>query len=143
MTKDYARRSHHARSLETIPVSEAMHRGVVRCAPEAQAGAIARLLAAHRVHAVAVGPGDGADGTALVSDLALLTAVGEGRFEATAAELASPSRLSVRLDESVATAVRLMSEHQARHVLVVVPGSGRVVGILSTLDVADVLAELL
>jgi CBS domain-containing protein len=140
MTKAYSATSRHAASIELVRVSEAMHRGVVRCDPATGLGAIARLLAAHRIHAVVVGSGDGAG---IVSDLALLEAAADGRFEATAAELASPSALRVRLDDSVAAAAQLMSEHATRHALVVVPGSGRVVGILSTLDVADVLAELL
>jgi CBS domain-containing protein len=77
----------------------------------------------------------------LVSDLALLRAVGEGRYDATAAELAMPAPLRVRLDDDVAAAARLMSEHGVQHVLVVVPGSDRVVGIMSSLDVAEVVAQ--
>ena len=128
------------RTPESIRVAEAMHRGVVRCPPGARVATIARLLAGHRIHAVAVTSEDDAE-IRLVSDLALVRAVGEGRHDATAAELASPAGLRVRLDDTVAAASRVMSEHAVGHLLVVVPGSDRVVGILSTLDVAGVVAE--
>lgn len=135
---DHVRRSH--RSPDSVRVAEAMHRGLVCCAPEARVGTIARLLAGHRIHAVAVASEDDAEAR-LVSDLALLGAVGEGRYDATAAELASPTPLRVRLDDSVAAAARLMSESAVSHVLVVMPGSDRVVGILSSLDVAEIVAQ--
>jgi CBS domain-containing protein len=51
MTTTYAQHVHGAGSLESVSVSEAMHRGVVTCRPEATLHTVARVMAAHRIHA--------------------------------------------------------------------------------------------
>jgi CBS domain-containing protein len=143
MTTAYTQRSHVAESLASVRVADAMHRGVVSCSPDAGLATLARVMAAHRIHAVVVPVEDQAHEWGLVSDLDLAAASSEGGLEhATAAQLASPPNLRVHRDETVARAAQLMRAYDSHHLIVVGPDSDRPVGILSTLDIADVIAEL-
>jgi CBS domain-containing protein len=143
MTTAYAQRPHEAASVASVPVAEAMHVGVVTCRADASLSAIARTMAAHRIHAVVVVPEKETDDWSLISDLDLAAAVSEGLIEvATAAEIASTPNLFVTLDETVARAAQLMREYDTHHLIVLAPGAERPVGVVSTLDIADVVAEL-
>ena len=134
--------------LESVRVADAMHVGVVSCAAEAPLTAVARILAAHRIHAVVVdGPFARADGAVrrwgIVADLDLAAAALDGPFaDRCAADAVAVPVLEVSPDDTVGAAARLMCRLGATHVLVVERGAGRPAGVLSTLDVADVLAEL-
>jgi len=130
------------RSPGSIPVAQAMHRGVVTCNADAALSTVARLLAAHRIHAVLVEPGGHAKGWRVVSDRDLVAALDEGLCGATAEQIASSPPAFVTSEEPLARAVQLMHEFGTHHVIVVGHRSGRPVGIVSTLDVADAFAEL-
>jgi CBS domain-containing protein len=139
MTTHYARARHRPGAVDVAPVTEAMHRGVVSCRADASLATVARLLAGHRIHAVIVEQEAGEWG--MVSDLDLVGAVVNGSFaDASAGQIATTATVHVRPSDSVGRAAQLMREYDTHHVLVV--ESGRPVGIVSTLDVADVLAEL-
>ena len=143
MTTTYAQSSHAAESLVSIRVGDAMHRGVVGCGPETRLATVARVMAAHRIHAVVVALGEESPEWSLVSDLDLTAAISDGRLEnTTAGQVASPPNLCVAADETVARAAQLMREYDTHHLIVVTRGSDHPVGILSTLDIADVIAEL-
>jgi len=75
-----------------------------------------------------------------VSDLDLVAAASVRDLdEQTAGAAAATTPLTVRRDETIQRAAQLMTEHGATH-LVVVDDEGRPAGVLSTLDVAAVLA---
>jgi CBS domain-containing protein len=145
MTTTYAQHEHRARSLESVSISEAMHRGVVTCRPETPLHTVARVMAAHRIHAVVVEPGaDGRD-WGLVSDLDLAAAAADGLpGGVTVGRVASAPSVFARPEETIARVAQLMRDYETHHVVVVDRGGGgdRPVGIVSTLDVADVVAEL-
>jgi CBS domain-containing protein len=142
MTTAYAQRAHAAASLDSIRVAEAMHRSVVTCSPEATLVTVARLLAAHRVHAVVVLDERDGEEWGIVSDLDLAAALSEGSLRyTTAREVASTPTLVVTPDETLSRVAQLMHECDAHHVIVRGRGSSRPVGIVSTLDIADVVAE--
>jgi CBS domain-containing protein len=143
MTATYAQRSHEAASLASIPVAEAMHAGLVTCRADASLSTVARTMAAHRIHAVVVMPETDADEWTLISDLDLAAAASGGLVGvATAGEIASTPSLFVSPDETVARAAQLMHEYDTHHLIVLAAGSERPVGIVSTLDIADVVADL-
>ena len=55
MTTAFSRSGHDAEiSLAGTTVRDAMHRGVVSCPPDASLRTLAAIMAAHRIHAVAV-----------------------------------------------------------------------------------------
>ena len=132
-----------AQSLASIRVGDVMHPGVVLCRPGVSLLTVAGTMAAHRIHAVVVAPeGDAADWS-LVSDLDVAAAVGEGQVKsATAGQLAVTPNVSVHVDETVPRAAQLMREYDTHHLTVLADHAKRPVGILSTLDIADAVAEL-
>jgi CBS domain-containing protein len=97
-------------------------------------------MAAHRIHAVVV-PLDEPEGWGIVSDRELIAATDTGGA-ATAGELASRPGLYVTPVADLALVIGLLRQNALHHLIVVDQGSGRPVGIISTLDVAEVLAEL-
>jgi CBS domain-containing protein len=131
-------------SLEKATVADAMRTGVMSCPPDLPATVVARMMATHHIHAVVVEGihHDPVHGEQLrwgvVSDMDLVRAVRAGIEELTAGDIAVSEPITVESSLSLGEAVRLMEEHEATHLIVV--ADGRPVGILSTLDIAGVLA---
>lgn len=141
-TDTRTRRAPAGRPLAAIPVREAMHRGVIACAPHAPLPTVARTMAAHRIHAIAVAIDTEPAGWGIVSDLDLVAGARDGDFEErTAQEAAASSRLTIRSNESVDEAARQLHEYDETHLIVLHRVTGTPVGVLSTLDVVDVIAE--
>ena len=118
-----------------LPVRELMTRGVIECPPETPLRAVARLMATHRVHAVAV---EGELGWGIVSDLDLVAAATLDLERRTAGQTASSPALTVSADESLERVAQLMTENETAHVIVTGP-EGLPAGVVSTLDVARAL----
>ena len=121
-----------------------MRRGIISCDPETDLATVARLMATNHVHAVVVSgtepsPHGGEHLTwGLVTALDLVAATLPGLETADAGALASTEILTVDVEERLERAAQLMVEHQLTHLIVV--AGARPVGVLSTLDVAGVLA---
>jgi predicted transcriptional regulator len=128
-------------------VQDAMHPGVITVSPETPLREVARLLATKHIHCVAVGAGAGLGSRprwSLVSAIDLVRASasdGGGSFEElTAAAVAASDPPTVSSSDQLGRAARVMAERGAEHLIVVASEDGRPVGILSTLDIAGVLA---
>jgi CBS domain-containing protein len=130
--------------LRHVRVADAMHPGVLTCSPETPLREVARMMATHHVHCVVVRgvPGRGrSPAWGLVSDIDLVTAVTRGDLEEpTAGELASTDSLTVSADDPLDRAAQLMAEHRATHLIALTPASGEPAGVLSTLDLAGIVA---
>ena len=136
-------RAQSPRPLASIRVEETMHRGVVTCKPDATLFTVARLLAAHRIHGVVVVPATEEEDWRMVSDLDLASVVGDGSLgEATAGSVASAPTVFVGPDDTLTRAAQLMREYETHHLIVLGRGTDRPIGIISTLDIAHVLADL-
>ena len=125
-----------------IPVSAAMHSGVLTCSRDASLADVAELMTSHRVHCVVV-TDDAADANlwGVVSDLDLVAASSVRDLEEqTAGGTAATTALTIAPGESVQRAAQLMTEHATAH-LVVVDHARRPIGVISTLDVAKALGE--
>jgi CBS domain-containing protein len=128
--------------LERATVAEAMHPGVITCPHGAVLRTVARMMAAYRVHCVVVfderdGVADGPPFWGVVSDLDLAGGLSEGALdERSAGEIAGSPVITVPSDDTLARAAQLMTEHGSAHLVVVEPGTGLPVGVLSTLDLA-------
>jgi CBS domain-containing protein len=121
-----------------IRVRDAMHAGIVTCEPETSMRVVARLMAEHRVHAVAVAdPSLRGRHQGVISDLEVAAAVATGT-ERTAAASAVTEPVTVSSDDRLDHAAQLMVEHELTHLIVLDPASGHPVGVLSTLDLAAV-----
>lgn len=131
--------------LRSVSVADAMHPGIISCGQATTATEIARILTSHHVHCVAVisSSHDLRHDPmiwGIVSDLDLLKAAIESDPSVTAATLARQPVISVRSTMSVHDAAQAMVEHRAGHVVVVDPDQRVPIGILSTFDVAELLA---
>ena len=136
--------SYLAPSFEHATVADAMRRGVSACNPDAPAVDIARLMATRHIHAVVVAgvEREAAGGEhlrwSIASDIDLLRASTAGLDAMTAADIARTEAITIAPDASLAAAAVAMVEAGVTHLVVV--DNGRPVGVLSTLDIAGVLA---
>ena len=131
-------------SLEHATVSDAMHPGILSCEPDAPATEVARLMAAHHVHCVAV-VGISHEKPecfvwGIISDLDLVAAGISDEREPTARDLAGQPVITVRPSMPLRVAGEAMLRNGVSHLVVTDTEAGRPIGILSTLDVAGVLA---
>ncbi len=131
-------------SIEHATVADAMHPGIMTCDPDATLTQVARMMATHHVHCLAVMGLSHEHGESLVwsivSDLDLVRAgIGDGT-EQTASTIGTSPIVSVAPTTPLQEAAELMLAHGTPHVLVIDPAKQRPVGMLSTLDVAGVLA---
>ncbi|MFQ5425920.1 MAG: cyclic nucleotide-binding/CBS domain-containing protein [Gaiellales bacterium] len=120
-----------------------MHRGVIACDPKTSFSDVATIMSDARVHCVVVnrtGPEQEQTSTwGIVSDLDLVAAfAGDARPDA--GRMAASPLVTVVEDESIERAAQLMAEYSAAHLVVVDASRDRPVGVLSTLDVARLLA---
>ena len=131
-------------TLEHATVADAMHPGILSCEPDATVTEVAQLMATHHVHCVAV-VGISHEKPecfvwGIISDLDLLAAGIQGEREATARDLARQPVITVSPGVPLREAGQAMLTHHVSHLVVTDAEAGRPVGILSTLDVAGVLA---
>lgn len=132
--------------LAAATVAEAMTVGVITCSPETPLREVARIMARHRVHAVFVyGAGEGTGNPAeiwgLVSDLDVVAAAWAGVDDRTAGNSAIAPLVTVRSDDRLEHAAQLMAEHGVSHLAVVDEASDGPAGVLSSLDIARVIAD--
>ena len=133
--------------LRTLTVGETMRRGLLSVPLSAPLSRVAEIMAKHRVHCVAA-VGESPDGRpgrvwGLVTDLELTRIASTDDLEGwTAGGRATGEVVTIEPRETVHRAAALMAEHEVQHLIVVDPLTDRPVGVLSTLDIAAVLAEI-
>ncbi len=122
-----------------------MHPSLVSCARNASLKSVAELMAGRRVHCVVV-TDDPSDALALwgvVSDLDLVAAASVRELdEQTAGVTAATPAITIGPSDSLQRAGYLMIKHDVSHLVVVDPSLRRPVGVISTLDLATVLAAV-
>lgn len=136
--------SYLTQSLEHATVSDAMHPGILSCEPDATLTDVAQMMATHHVHCVAV-VGISHEKPecfvwGIVSDLDVVKAGIEDGADVTARALATEPIVVVEPGMPLRDAARQMLARGVSHVIVTDPAAQRPVGVLSTLDVAGVLA---
>lgn len=129
-----------APAFEDASVVDAMRLGVVTCPPDASLREVARTMATYRIHCVLVTDVEGDRPWGVITDLHLATAAGADIDKLTAGDVADTEVVSVGATDTMRLAAQLMTEHRTSHLVVVQPHSGHPVGVLSTLDLAGVLA---
>jgi CBS domain-containing protein len=132
--------------LADATVCDAMNPGIYACHADMPLRGVARMMSNSRVNAVAViGMADEADPDSLqvwgiVSDLDLVQSGVRTGLDRTAGDCALAPVLTVEANAPLRDAGELMISHGVHHLVVVAPGTARPVGILSTLDVAGIIA---
>lgn len=133
--------SHVTPTIEHATVRDAMRPEVLTCPGDAPLREVARTMASEHVHSVIVSDaGAGGRKWGIVSDMDLMRGAREDIDERTASWAAASEFLSVSPAESLERALQMMIEHDVTHLVVVDPAVDRAVGVLSTLDVAGLLA---
>jgi CBS domain-containing protein len=122
-----------------------MTHGVICCRPDTPLREVAAIMVRARVHAVYVFARPATDAEpklwGLVSDLDLVAA-GRADIDALTASDASVTPLvTIRPDDRLDHAARLLADNGVSHLAVVDPFTLQPVGVLSTLDVARLLAR--
>jgi CBS domain-containing protein len=133
--------SYRTPRLENASVADAMRHGVLSCPADATLRDAARTMSLHHVHTIVVT--DPADGSAagILSDSVLLGALLDfPRGDRPLADVADADVSAISSDQPLTVAAELMRERGIDHVLVRDAESGRPSGMLSTLDVAGILA---
>ena len=131
-------------SLEHATVSDAMHPGILACQPDASLTEVAQTMATHHVHCLAVvgisheEPPCGV--WSVISDLDLIRAgIHEGETQS-AREIAQQPLVTVESSLPLREAGKLMLRDGVSHLVVIESGTQRPIGILSSADIAGVLA---
>lgn len=132
-------------SLEHATVADAMHPGILSCEPDATLSEVARMMATQHVHCIVVAglsheeqPQSFVWG--IISDLDLIAAGIRDNTEPTARDLAGQAVIAVKPSMPLRDAGELMLTDRVSHLVVTDAEGGRPIGILSTLDLAGVLA---
>ncbi len=131
-------------SLEHATVGDAMHPGILSCEPDATLTDVAMMMATHHVHCVAVVGISHEEPEcfvwAIISDLDLVRAGIANGGDVSARALAVQPIVVVDPAMPLREAAREMLAHGVSHVVVADPAAKRPIGVLSTLDVAGVIA---
>ena len=133
-------------TVDRMTVGDAMHTGIVACDVHAPLSAVARMMAAHRIHCVVVrnsavewtDPGAGLWGVISDLDLVRLVATAPSRPDGGPERRNSGIR---RRGARIRAGGGPAHGGQRRTHLVVVNHAARPVGVLSTLDVAQAVSD--
>jgi CBS domain-containing protein len=129
-------------AFEHATVSDAMRPGVISCPPQTPLKTVARMMAGNHVHSIVVtrpGVDSGGRPWGIVSDLDLVQAGGDAE-DRTAGQACAKEVISVQPKDTLQRAAQLMAEHETSHLIVVDPRWDEPVGVLSTLDLAGIIA---
>jgi CBS domain-containing protein len=119
-------------SFDAARVHDAMRIGVVTCRSRTPLRDVARMMHSYGIHSVVVEADDGSGlPLGIVSAIDIATADAPELHEKTAGEVASTDLITVRADESLREAARLMSQHGVTHLVALQPDTQRPVGVIS------------
>jgi CBS domain-containing protein len=139
-TSDTLRHTFHSPPFGKATVLDAMRVGVISCSPDSTLREVAQVMATYRVHSVVISETQGDRPWGIVSDVDLAAASDKDVEKVRARDIWRGELVTVSPEDPLWRAARLMAEHGVSHLVVVQPHSGQPVGVLSTLDVAGVLA---
>jgi CBS domain-containing protein len=131
-------------AFEHARVSDAMRAGVITCPPDTSLKMVARMMASYHIHSVVVRGADlertgSEEPWGIVSDLDMVAAGAEAE-DRTAGSACATQVITVEPDETLERAAQLMTEHETSHLVVVDSATHTPIGVLSTLDIAGVIA---
>ena len=136
--------SYRAPSYEEATVRDAMRHGVLHCPPDTPLTDVARMMANYRVHAIVVTSTEPFDREpdqhlwGVVTD-EMVVRSGALAKSRTAGGVATRDVVTVRPTNLLREASRAMLARGASHAIVVDDDGGHPVGVVSTLDVAEVI----
>jgi CBS domain-containing protein len=119
-----------------------MRHGLIEAHPWMNLQSVARMMASYHVHSVVISAA-GDEGRVrpwgVVTDMDVVRGA-RGARDRQAVECITTDLVTVAPDDTLARAAELMNEHRVTHLIVVDPERDRPVGVVSTLDIARVVA---
>ena len=141
MSVTSSRGSYLTPTLEHATVADAMHPGVLSCDADVALIDAARIMATHHVHCVVVHSQEGGPSEwRILTDLDLVRAGIASGADQTAGAIARRPMLTVDPAMPLREAAAQMLSHNYSHALVVEARTHNPIGLVSTLDIAGVLA---
>jgi CBS domain-containing protein len=131
--------SHRIPSFEHAEVRDALRLGVITCLPDTSMEAVARIMVTNHVHAVIVAGLGGVRPWGVVTDRDVLAAATEAP-DTLAGSCATSEFVTVAPGERLDAAAQLMQQHDVSHLMVVDRAGDVPIGVLSTLDIAGIVA---
>jgi CBS domain-containing protein len=126
-------------SFEHARVRDALRLGVITCLPDMPMEAVARIMVTNQVHAVVVAGLGGVKPWGVVTDRDVLAAAPDAA-DRLAGACASGEFVTVAPGERLEAAAELMRQHDVTHLIVVDPENDAPVGVISTFDIAGIVA---
>jgi CBS domain-containing protein len=126
-------------ALSIATAADAMRRGVVTCDPDSRLAAVAATMASNAFHAAVILAPDNPRAL-VVTDLDLIRAALSSGGEQIAAQIASEPMATIAPSARLEDAVALMAKRDLAHVLVADPAADWPAGVLSSFDIASMLA---
>jgi CBS domain-containing protein len=132
-------RSYFGPAFADAQVHHAMRVGVVTCRPETKLVDVARMMVGYDVHSIVVAEVGKASPWGIVTSLDLARAP-DKLDSLTAGEVASTDLVTIKSNEPLVTAAKLMAEHGISHLIAVQPDQDRPAGMISARDLAAAVA---
>ncbi len=134
-------RSYYGPAFEDAKVHDVMRVGVVTCRPETKLADVARMMVGYDVHSIVVAEVGKATPWGIVTSLDLARTPDQ-LDSLTAGDVASTDLVTIKSDESLEKAAKLMAEHGISHLIAVQPDADadRPAGMISSRDLAAAIA---
>jgi CBS domain-containing protein len=132
-------RNYFGPAFKDAKVHDVMRVGVVTCRPQTKLDDVARMMVGYDVHSIVVAEVGEATPWGIVTSLDLASAPDE-LDSLTAGDVASTDLVTIKSDEPLQNAAKLMAEHGISHLVAVQPDVDRPAGMISSRDLAAALA---
>jgi CBS domain-containing protein len=132
-------RNYFGPAFKDAKVHDVMRVGVVTCRPETKLDDVARMMVGYDVHSIVVAEVGKATPWGIVTSLDLAGAPDQ-LDSLTAGEVASTNLVTIKSDEPLEKAAKLMAEHGISHLVAVQPDVDRPAGMISSRDLAAAIA---
>ena len=132
-------RSYFGPAFADAQVHHVMRVGVVTCRPETKLADVARMMVGYDVHSIVVAEVGEASPWGIVTSLDL--ASDPDKLDSlTAGDVASTDLVTIKSNEPLEKAAKLMAEHGISHLIAVQPDMDRPAGMISARDLAAAVA---
>jgi CBS domain-containing protein len=132
-------RTYFGPAFEDAQVHDVMRVGVVTCRPQTKLADVARMMVGYDVHSIVVAEVGEASPWGIVTSLDLAR-VPDKLDSMTAGEIAKTNLVTIKSNESLEEAAKVMAEHGISHLIAVQPDYDRPAGMISARDLTLALA---
>jgi CBS domain-containing protein len=128
-------RTYFGPAFEDAQVHHVMRVGVVTCRPETKLADVARMMVGYDIHSIVVAEVGEANPWGIVTSLDLAR-VPDKLDSLTAGDVAQTDLVTIKSNEPLRRAAKVMAEHRISHLIAVQPDIDRPAGMISARDLA-------